>query len=85
MKKKIGAITVAVVLVVFITAATAFAAGTGRNFVDIDGDGICDLRDERSCVSKNCFENEITDRVCDFQGRQSHFGRGWGCGQNRSL
>ena len=63
MKKiRIAAIAAAVVLALGVT--TAFAAG-GRNFVDADGDGICDNRG----TGRGCWYVDADgDGVCDNYG-----------------
>lgn len=71
MKKiRIAAIAAAVVLVLGVT--TAFAAG-GRNFVDADGDGICDNRGTGRGV---CYVDADGDGVCDNYGTGRWAGRG---------
>ncbi len=40
--KKIAMSVVAAVLLPTVAATSAFAAGRGANFVDSDGDGVCD-------------------------------------------
>ena len=71
MKKiRIAAITAAIVLALGVT--TAFAAG-GRNFVDADGDGICDNRG----AGLDCWYVDADgDGVCDNYGPGRRAGRG---------
>lgn len=71
MKKiRIAAIAAAIVLALGVT--TAFAAG-GRNFVDADGDGICDNRG----AGLGCWYVDADgDGVCDNYGPGRRAGRG---------
>ena len=71
-----GGVVIALVLTVGLT--TAFAAG-GRNYVDVNGDGVCDNR------GTYCrYVDANGDGVCDNYGtncRNSNTGcRGWGRG-----
>ena len=68
--KKIFAGIVTMVLVLSVTATTAFAAGRGcgRYFVDEDGDGICD-----NAGSACGFVDEGGDGVCDNAGSACSF------------
>ena len=60
--KKIWKGAVITALVLTVGASTAFAAG-GRNFVDADGDGVCDHR------GAYCqFVDADGDGVCDHRG-----------------
>lgn len=74
-KLLIGAVVTALVLTVGFT--TAFAAG-GRNYVDANGDGICDNR------GTNCrYVDADGDGVCDNWGTGCR-NAGTGChGQGR--
>ena len=71
MKKiRIAAIAAAIVLALGVT--TAFAAG-GRNFVDANGDGICDNRG----TGRGCWYVDADgDGVCDNYGSGRWAGRG---------
>lgn len=42
MKKIAATLTIALILSVFSTAVTAAGPGNGRNYVDADGNGVCD-------------------------------------------
>ena len=84
MKKKIisAALTLALVLAVCITGAFAAHGGFGRgsgtclsggqNFIDEDGDGVCDNWTGGSgrCGNGQCFIDEDGDGVCDNCGTQ---------------
>ena len=77
MKKiRIAALSAAVVLTLGIT--TAFAAG-GRNYVDANGDGVCDNH------GANClYVDADGDGVCDNYGTGlggGHHGGRWGGGR----
>lgn len=89
MKKRIAVFMLAVTMV--FTGAQAFAAGagTGRYYVDADGDGICDNRQAdgltgslTSCVGAGCLRY-----VCDGSQRRAGAqadrgnGVGYGAGQ----
>ena len=85
MKKKIisAALTLALVLAVCITGAFAAHGGFGRgsgtclssgqNFIDEDGDGLCDNwagGGSGRCGNGQCFIDEDGDGVCDNCGTQ---------------
>lgn len=77
--KKIIAGILAAALVLSVGIVSAFAAGpdTGRNFVDADNDGVCDL------MGSNCaYVDADGDGICDNYGTGA--GRGAG-GQGRSF
>lgn len=77
MKKFLAAI-MAIVLVCSIGAASVSAASTfrGRNFVDANNDGICDL------YGTNCaFVDEDGDGICDNYNSSSCGGCGYGMGR----
>ena len=63
--KKIFAGMVTMVLILSVSATTAFAAGRGcgRYFADEDGDGVCD-----NAGSACSFADEDGDGVCDVCG-----------------
>ena len=63
--------TIALVVALSVSSATAFAAcpGHGRNFVDANGDGICD----------NCGIYHRCGMTGGGCGRGSQKGRGNGC------
>ena len=76
----IGTAIAALVLMVGVTGA--FAAG-GRNYVDANGDGICDNR------GNYCrFVDTDGDGVCDYHGTSCRYGGGYsghgchGCGHH---
>ena len=74
MKKTVFGV-LAMVLVVSLCAATAFAAGPrcGRYYVDADGDGVCD-----NIGSRCAYVDADGDGVCDNCGaRHGHWA---GCG-----
>lgn len=74
-------------------ATSAFAAGTGnrRNFVDTDGDGICDHYTTRQTTSQEVnfsqngrgrnFVDADGDGICDNYGTRQ--GRGYCGGRNK--
>lgn len=69
--KKIIAGILAAALVLSVGIVSAFAAGpdTGRNFVDADNDGVCDL------MRSNCaYVDADGDGIC------GNYGTGAGCG-----
>ena len=74
--KKAALFLAVLVLTASVAGVSAFAAGRGpgRNFVDADGDGICD-----NCGVYACSQNFVDadgDGICD------NCGSGGGC-QNR--
>lgn len=78
-KAAVGVLAAAMVLSTGVATAFAAGPGCGRNFVDADGDGICDYA--------GCGRNFIDadgDGVCDNYGDCDNYGmrhgRG-GCGR----
>lgn len=73
MKKRVLAGVLVTVLALSIGTTSAFAAGPdagqGRNFVDEDGNGICDF-----AVDSCRYVDENNDGVCDYYGTG-----GYGC------
>ena len=93
MKKKIipAALTLAMVLAVCITGAFAAHGGFGRgsgtclsggqNFIDEDGDGLCDNwagGGSGRCGNGQCFIDEDGDGVCDNWTGSGRCGNGQG-------
>ncbi len=82
---------IAMVIVLSVCAATAFAAGPGggRCFADMDGDGICDNRGiyyQCSMTESGCgsnFTDADGDGICDNYVSGQGQG-GCGCGSHRS-
>ena len=76
--KKILMGTAIAALVLTVGGTDAFAAG-GRNYVDANGDGICDNR------GNYCrFADTDGDGVCDYHGTSCRHTGGYGChGQGR--
>lgn len=69
MKKVIlGILAAAILLSASATAAFAFGARAGCNFVDADGDGVCDMAD-----SHCAFVDVDGDGVCDNVGSRRAF------------
>lgn len=70
----IGALTVIMIVSIGVTSALAAGPGSeqGRNFVDADGDGICDFAGE-FCR----YTDADQDGVCDYCGTGQN-----GCGRN---
>lgn len=78
--KKVFSGIIATVMVLSVCAMTAFAAGpgSGRYFVDADGDGVCDNYVAGQCGRGRYFVDEDGDGVCDnYVAGQ---GQGGGCG-----
>lgn len=80
--KKILMGTAIAALVLTVGVTGAFAAG-GRNYVDANGDGICDNR------GNYCrFVDTDGDGVCDYHGTSCRYGGGYsghgchGCGHH---
>lgn len=80
--KKILMGTAIAALVLTVGVTGAFAAG-GRNYVDANGDGICDNR------GNYCrFIDTDGDGVCDYHGTSCRYGGGYsghgchGCGHH---
>lgn len=80
--KKILMGTAIAALVLTVGGTGAFAAG-GRNYVDANGDGICDNR------GNYCrFVDTDGDGVCDYHGTSCRYGGGYsghgchGCGHH---
>ena len=80
--KKILMGTAIAALVLTVGGTGAFAAG-GRNYVDANGDGICDNR------GNYCrFVDTDGDGVCDYHGTGCRYGGGYsghgchGCGHH---
>lgn len=69
MKKLLTGIAV-IALVVSIGSTSALAAGRGcgRNFVDSDGNGVCDNYDSNGCGNGAGFVDADGDGVCDNYG-----------------
>ncbi len=68
-----GLVTAALVL--SLGSMHAFAAGPGQNFIDADGDGICDYA-KTVCA----FIDEDGDGICDHYGDGICDGTGHGAG-----
>ncbi|MEE0811985.1 hypothetical protein [Blautia sp.] len=67
-KAAVGALTVAMVLSIGGISAFATENEYGRNFVDVDEDGICDNCDVERVSCKECgrnFEDADGNGVCD--------------------
>ena len=83
MKKMVmGTISAALVLSMAVTGAFAagYGKGRGRNFVDANGDGVCDnYGTGTGCGRGQYFVDADGDGVCDNYGT----GAGAGCGQGR--
>ena len=62
-KTFVGVITAAMVLSIGATSVFAVGSGTGRNYVDADGDGVCD-RADRVCS----YVDADNDGICDNRG-----------------
>ena len=81
MKKMVmGTISAALVLSMAVTGAFAAGCGNdrGRNFVDANGDGVCDnYGTGTGCGRGQYFVDADGDGVCD------NYGTGAGCGQGR--
>lgn len=83
------------VIILSVCATTAFAAGPrfGRNFVDADGDGLCDVcgAEHGSCLTGEgaAFVDADGDGICDNygsgQGRGCGYGRGGPCGRGNGF
>ena len=82
------------VIVLSVCAATAFAAGPrcGRNFVDADGDGVCDncgAYHRCGTAGGGNFVDADGDGICDNygsgQGRGCGYGRGGHCGRGNGF
>lgn len=88
--KKILMGTAVTALVLTVGVTSAFAAG-GRNYVDVNGDGVCDnwgsyyrfvdANGDGVCdyQGTNCrFVDANGDGVCDYQGTNCRYGGGYG-------
>ena len=82
MKKIAATLTIALILSVFSTAVTAAGPGNGRNYVDADGNGVCDNAGSNGngCGRRNgCgkgYADTDGDGVCDNAGSNGN-----GCGK----
>ena len=79
--KKILVVTLAVIMMMSIGTIGAFAMGYGggRNYVDADGDGICD-----SAGSGRGYVDADGDGICDnAQYRETNHGCGFRGGRNK--
>lgn len=86
--KKIAAGIAAAALILTLSTASAFAAGRGYrgNFLDENGDGICDNRGTALCEGRSgcSFTDENGDGICDNYSKENcrrNDGAGWrrGC------
>ena len=83
MKKMVmGTISAALVLSMAVTGAFAAGHGHGRNFVDANGDGLCDNYGTGTGRGQY-FVDANGDGVCDNYGTGPGCGRGQGRGCNR--
>ena len=81
MKKVLaGILTVAVLLTIGITCAFAAEPGAGRNYVDANGDGVCDYSHNR-CQYIDADNNGVCDNYTARQARCR--GNGHHCRRNR--
>lgn len=70
-KTLIGVLTIVIVLTIGVTSAFAVSSRAGENFVDDDGNGICDnyKENQKNDVSQNIsdknFIDEDNDGICD--------------------
>ena len=85
MKKMVmGTVSAALVLSLAVTGAFAAGNGRGRNYVDANGDGVCDnygtgrgqyfVDADGDGVCDNCTQQGLCPR--DGSGRQNGWGRG---------
>lgn len=72
--KRIVSGIAAAVLVFSLETMSVFAAG-GRNFVDVDNDGICDY-----CGTDCQFVDADGDGICDNYNNRGTYGNGAGLG-----
>ena len=88
-KTLLSALGIIVALSMCATTAFAVASGRGRNFLDTDGDGICD-NTSNMCI----YADADGDGICDACGRNfidadgdgvcDNYGTGQGGGYGRS-
>ncbi|MDU5209327.1 MAG: hypothetical protein E6441_08675 [Clostridium sp.] len=64
-KTLIGILTTVMVLSIGVTSAFAVSSRAGENFVDADGNGICDNYDEKQNINGKNYIDEDNDGVCD--------------------
>lgn len=68
--KRMWKVLPAALLAVGIVMSCAFASdGRGKNFVDTDGDGVCDNAGERECPQPGWIDTD-GDGVCDNAGER---------------
>lgn len=78
------------IIAVSVGTTSAFAAGSGarRNFIDTDGDGVCDNYGDRPSKGSKNFVDEDGDGICDNfasgQGKGNGYRNGaqGECGKN---
>ena len=79
--KKIITLTIVTTLVLTMGSTSVFAASRGENFVDKDGDGVCD---NIGSGNGGYFVDKDGDGVCDNIGRgNGRQNNGKGRGRNR--
>lgn len=80
MKKliSIGIVASAIALVLGTATAFAYHGGYGRQFIDQDGDGVCDMQDDLQGNRQNgrFFTDADGDGICDRQNSDCYCGRG---------